>query len=214
VDPFDPATVRRTYDRVADAYDAAFGHDLDRLDFDRRFLDDVGALVQGAGPVIDVGCGPGQVAAHLIAGGVRVVGVDLAPRMLDVARRRRNVVGVAADFRCLPVRDGSCAGVVAFYSLPFVRRHELVPVLRELRRVVRPDGILALAAHLGRGEVHGSDEWLGHAVDPIAATLFDEDELDAALSAAGFETGEVRHRDPLAHEHQGPRVYLWATATG
>jgi SAM-dependent methyltransferase len=213
MDPFDPATVRRTYDRVAEEYDLAFGHDLDRLAFDRRFLDDVCALVRGTGTVVDVGCGPAQVAAHLAAGGVAVVGVDLAPAMLELARRR-NVPGAAADFRRLPLRDASCAGVVAFYALPFIRRDELVSVLGELHRVLRSRGILALATHLGRGEVHGNEEWLGHHVDPIAATLFTESELGAALAAARFETGEVRHRDPLPHELQGPRVYLWATASG
>lgn len=213
MDPFDPKTMQRTYDRVAEEYDLAFGHDLDRLAFDRRFLDDFGAVVRGTATVIDVGCGPGQVAAYLTAGGVAAVGADIAPRMLEIARRRRNVPGMAADFRRLPVREGSCAGIVAIYALPFIRREELVPVLGELRRVIRSGGVLAVAIHLGRGEVHGDAEWLGRVVDPIAATLFTEGEFSAALAAARFETVEVCHREPLPHEHQGPRLYVQAKAS-
>jgi len=213
VDPFQPATVRRTYDVVAEEYDAAFGDDLAQLPFDRQFLDDFAVVGEGGAPVIDVGCGPGQVAAYLADQGIKVIGIDLAPRMLQVAHRCRKVEGIAADFRRLPLRGTSCAGVVAFYSLPFVRRHELLPVLREIRRVTRTGGSLGLATHLGRGEIHGSDEWLGHAVEPIALTLFDEQEIRVALAAASFNIDETRYREPLPHEHQGPRVYVRATAT-
>ncbi|MGW4848298.1 class I SAM-dependent methyltransferase [Nocardia brasiliensis] len=39
------------------------------------------------GPVADVGCGPGEVTAHLHELGVDAFGIDLSPAMIDVARR-------------------------------------------------------------------------------------------------------------------------------
>jgi SAM-dependent methyltransferase len=214
VDPFDPEKVRRTYDTVAEEYAAMFGDDLERLPFDRQFLDDFASQLSGDGPVVDVGCGPGQVGAYIADHrGVQVIGVDLAPRTLQVARRRHRLAAVvAADLRRLPLRSGSCAGLVAFYALPFLPRDHLVRALGELRRVLAPGGMLGLATHLGRGEIYGSDQWLGHRLEPIGVTLFEERELDEALASGGFRTEETRHRDPLPHEHQGPRIYVLATA--
>jgi hypothetical protein len=73
--------------------------------------------------------------------------------------------------------------------------------------------VLAVATHLGHGEIFGGDEWLGRRVEPLGVTLFDQREIDRALAAASFRGDETRHRDPLPHEHQGPRIYVLATAT-
>jgi trans-aconitate methyltransferase len=40
------------------------------------------------GPVADVGCGPGNVTAHLHTLGLTAFGVDLSPEMVGLARRR------------------------------------------------------------------------------------------------------------------------------
>jgi len=218
VDHFDPARMRRTYDAVAEEYDATFGDDLQHLPFDRQFLDDFAALAPKGRPVVEVGCGPGQASAYLADRGVEMIGVDLAPRMLQVARRRHpHVRVVAGDVRRLPLRAGSCAGVVAFYSLPFVKREQLPLAVAELRRVLPAGGMLGLAVHLGQGEVYGADQWLGHEVEPIAMTLFEEGEIADALDRASFRPDETRQREPLPHERQGPRIYVLATvvaATG
>jgi SAM-dependent methyltransferase len=212
VGPFEPETVRRTYDMVAEEYADAFGDDLERLPFDRSFLDDFASQLTRDGPVVDVGCGPGQVGAYIADHrGVQVIGLDLAPRTLQIARRRRGLTAVvSADLRHIPLRSGSCGGVVAFYSLPFLPRDHLLPALGELRRVLRPGGTLGLATHLGQGEVYGSDEWLGHRVERIGVTLFEDREIDDALAEVGFRTEETRCRGPLPHEHQGPRIYVLA----
>jgi ubiquinone/menaquinone biosynthesis C-methylase UbiE len=213
-DPFDPGAVRRTYETVAEEYAITFGDDLARLLFDRRFLDDFARRVGQDGPVVDVGAGPGQVSAYLADRDIDVIATDLAPRMLDVARRR--LVGaplLAADLRHLPMRAHSCAGVAAWYVLPFVRRHELRTALTELRRVLRSGGVIALATHLGTGEILGSDQWLGQHVEPIGVTLYEEAEVTDALEDSCFRVEEVHQRAPLAHEHQGLRTYLMAIAT-
>src|SRR5205823_3817068 len=95
-DPFNPRSVREAYSAVADDYEAAFGDDLERLPVDTAVLDDAVERFQLNAPVLDVGCGPGQVGAYIAARGVGVVGVDLAPEMLAVAQRRTPKLPLAA----------------------------------------------------------------------------------------------------------------------
>ena len=68
------------------------------------FAEDVRAL----GPVLDVGCGPGTVTAHLAELGVDVSGVDLSPRMVAHARRRHPALTRVAS--CRRVSAPGCLG--------------------------------------------------------------------------------------------------------
>jgi len=209
---FDRRVIGRTYDTVANEYAEKFGDDLAGLPFDRELLDEVAAHT-GARLALDIGCGPGQAAGYLAAHGVRVAGVDLSPRALSIAARRPGVMGgLVADMRVLPVRSAACGGLVLFYSLHHQRRPELTDALRELRRVLSDDGVVLIATHEGAGELASPTEWMGHSVDPLAATLFTEEELVGAFEAASFAVLKVGRREPLPHEHLGPRVYVVARA--
>ena len=79
------AKVRAAYDAVAATYAERLGDELDRKPFDRWLLDRVAVLAGGL-PVVDVGTGPGHVAAYLAAAGADVTGVDLSPAMVEEAR--------------------------------------------------------------------------------------------------------------------------------
>lgn len=209
---YDPRVIGRTYDAVADEYAEKFGDDLDRLPFDCGLLAEVAAAV-GDRLVLDIGCGPGQASGYLSARGARVVGADLSSRALSIAAGRPGVArGMVADMRVLPVRRGACGGLVVFYALHHLRRQELPDTLRELRRVLGDDGVVLIATHEGTGELASPAEWMGHSVDPLAATLFTEEELVGAFEAASFAVLSVRRREPLAHEHLGPRAYVVARA--
>ncbi|MER6347941.1 class I SAM-dependent methyltransferase [Streptomyces sp. NPDC001595] len=131
-------------------------------DWDRRFPDDgpaysaaVAELGLRAGDrVLDAGCGTGRalppLRAAVGASGV-VLGADLTPAMLEAAvRAGRDRDGrlLLADVAALPLRTGSldavfAAGLVSHLSEPETD-------LRELARVVRPGGLLALFHPIGR----------------------------------------------------------------
>jgi uncharacterized protein YceH (UPF0502 family) len=72
------ARVIATYDAVAEAYATAYGNELDHKPFDRWLLQRVAELADG--PVVDIGCGPGQTTRLLADAGAEVVGLDLSPR--------------------------------------------------------------------------------------------------------------------------------------
>lgn len=107
--------------------------------------------------VLDAACGPGLYAAELVRRGAQVVGFDQSPRMVDLCRARVS----AGDFRVhdlgdpigwLP--DGDVDLVLCALAIEYV--DDRVAALRELRRVLRPDGALALS----RG--HPTGDWLRH----------------------------------------------------
>jgi SAM-dependent methyltransferase len=213
-DPFSPRVVGGAYDAVADDYVQRFGDDLDRLPVDREMLDAAWrASPEGdTGWVLEAGCGPAPAATYLAGRVARCVGIDLSAGMLGMARARNPELPLAqADMRRLPLRDGSCAVVIAYYSLQHVPRTDLVATLAELRRALAPGGVLLAATHLGEGDVV-TGEFLGHRVDPVGGALHSREEFAGALAAARFRIEEERERDPLAHEHDTRRIYVLCRA--
>jgi SAM-dependent methyltransferase len=131
-------------------------------DWDSKFPDDgpaYAAAVAGLGlrsgdRVLDAGCGTGRalpaLRAAVGASGV-VVGVDLTPAMLRAAvraGRHRDGWLLLADVAALPLRPESFDAVFAAGLISHLPRP--AENLRELRRVVRPGGILALFHPVGR----------------------------------------------------------------
>jgi SAM-dependent methyltransferase len=161
--------------------------------------------------VADVGCGPGQVGRYLHDRGVRVVGIDLSPRMLACARRLNPAMEFQqADMAALPVPDQAWEGIVAFYSLIHIPREDVTATLREFRRVLRPGGRLLLAFHIGTEVVHLDELW-GHPV-AVDYVFFRLEEIEQNLVSAGFEIEVSTERGPYAPEieHQSRRGYVLA----
>ncbi len=194
-----------SYDLVASKYERRFIDELQGKPRDRELLE---AFAMSVGdPVVEVGCGPGQIGLFIRERGRRVVGMDLSPEMAKLAKGRLDAA-TAADMRALPFATGALGGLVAFYSLIHVRRAEIDGVLRELHRVLRPRGRLLFSAHEGQGEVE-LDEFIGEPV-PIAATFFTLDELVAATRAAGLDVALAERRSPHPSEGQTTRLYVEA----
>lgn len=197
--------LRSSYDQVAGRYEETFGDELAGKPYDRELLDRWLTAVED--PVLEVGCGPGQVGAYLQERGRRVIGTDLSLGMARRATRRLSSAAVA-DLRAVPIREGSVGAVLGFYCIIHLPRPELDGALSEFRRALRPGGRLLLSAHEGHGEL-AVDEFLGEAV-PIIATLFTLDELVVAIRAAGMEVILAERRAPYEAEHPTVRLYVEA----
>jgi SAM-dependent methyltransferase len=142
--------------RAASAYNAATDHFDDApLAFWERYgrltIERLG-LAEGAA-VLDVGCGTGASAlpaAQQVGPTGSVIGIDVAERLLEIARRKAedrlldNVSFHRMDMRRTHYPDASFDAVVSVFSVFFVP--DMVAQVRELWRMVRPDGVLAITS--------------------------------------------------------------------
>ena len=138
VTDFDAHERSRWAGRVA-AYERSFGrlcaYPADAL------LD--AAAVRAGRRVIDVGTGPGTVAARALGRGAEVVAVDAEPTMLDAARRHASGAEIhQAALPDLPFPAGGFDAAVANFVLNHVG--DPAAAVAELRRVVRPGGRVAV----------------------------------------------------------------------
>lgn len=206
------ARTRASYDRVAQEYATRIAGELEGKPLDRALLRSLAEEVGTLGPIADVGCGPGHVARHLHEQGASVLGIDLSPEMVAIARRLAPSIPfqqgsmLALD----DVPDATWGGIVALYSLIHLPPEARPQAMAEFFRVLRPGGLLLLAFHIGDERKH-LDQWWDL---PVALDVYflQPLEIQAQLEAAGFIVVASLVRQPYAPtvEHQSERAYLLA----
>jgi SAM-dependent methyltransferase len=202
-----------SYDSVAEDYASHFFDELSNKPFDRNLLTRFVELTPQQGRVCDLGCGPGHVAGFLAELGADVIGVDISPAMVEVARRLNpRLEFEIGDMLHLQFSDGRFAGIAALYSLIHIDRSRLPLALRELSRVLAPGGRLLAAFHVGEGEIH-REEFLGRSVS-FHASFFGIEEMKTCLDEAGFQIEEVFSRAPYEFEYPSQRAYIFALKPG
>ena len=201
---------RDSYDQVAEEYVARFLHELEHKPLDRKLLDRFAMEVRDLGPACDMGCGPGHIAHFLYERGVNVLGIDLSPRMVELARQLTPAIEFhQGNMLSLDVDDEAWGGIVAFYSLIHIPREAVVRVLQDFRRILRPKGLLLLSFHQGQ-EIRHLDEWWGKKVS-LDFIFFQRSEMETYLRTAGFEIEDTIERPPYADvEVLTQRAYIFA----
>lgn len=199
-----------SYDRVAAAYAARIADELGGKPLDRALLHAFAEQVAALGPVADLGCGPGHVAAFLAAAGAQAEGVDLSSGMIAEASQRYPTLAFRrGDLRSLAVPDGTYGGLTAFYSIIHLAEKELLPAFVEWWRVLRPSGAALVAFHLGDRVVH-LDSWWEQPVE-LDFRFLPLGRVVAALEAAQFTIQAVLKRAPYPQvEHPSRRGYVLA----
>ena len=214
---FDPALFGRfendAWQRKASGYHATYaslsGHVIDRL------LDEVDAK-QGS-RLLDIGSGPGYVAAAAQRRGCEALGIDFAPAMVELARAlypqcRFNV----GDAQSLDFEAASFDCITGNFVLHHVPRQDLA--LQEIRRVLVLGGRVALTAW----DTPDRNRFLGLFVDAVRKSgappppevpagppmASSDDDYRTQLRAAGFERPFVQH---VEWSHQfGSADQLWS----
>jgi SAM-dependent methyltransferase len=186
-------------------------------------------LVAGARRVLDVGCGSGRLTVALARGGAEVTGIDTNAERLADAERLAEKAGVRltlveADMEApVPFADASFDAVTSRLSLMIPR--DAAPTLRELGRVLRPDGRIATAVWAALSE----NPWFDAPREAVRAVLGDDrasfarafgrlgspSDAERAHRAAGFDDVEARVlREHIVRADAAEHWRLLATENG
>ncbi len=135
------------YATVAHEYDDVFPRHVAEHYLDKR-TDLVKRLLPLVGPVLDVGCGTGQLGAAITGEGFDVFGVDLSPSMLASARERGLAGTYAAVTTNLPFAANAFDLALTVATLHHLETPDRVAsTVAEMGRVVRSGGFVVLWDH-------------------------------------------------------------------
>src|ERR1700746_3305767 len=131
--------IYQSYDKIAEASAREPFGELKHNTIEQELLDRFAAGTLGRGQVCDMGCGPGQVARYLHDAGASVFGLDLSPRMIEVARRLNPDISFCeGNMMALDLPDAALTGIAAFYAIVNIPEESLTTVFREMHRVLQP----------------------------------------------------------------------------
>jgi SAM-dependent methyltransferase len=156
-------------------------------------------LASGHLSLLDAGCGTGGFLVWAAATGSfdRLAGVDISAEAVELAKDA--VPGAelrVAPVHDLPYRDGTFDVAVLNDVLQHVDEREVDAGLRELRRVLLPDGVLLVRTNGGRQARRERTDW----------RLYDADSLKAELEARGFGVVRITHVNAV--------LSVWGAARG
>lgn len=176
--------------------------------------------------ILDIGCGPGNITAELASrvGDGKVIGIDLSKEVIAAAQRdhesptQGNLSFKAGDVYGLDFSDGEFDVVYAHQVLQHLG--DPVAALVEMRRVLRPDGVLAIRdADFGAFAWSPEDPVLTHWMDVYhQITKRNSAQADAGrylkswVRAAGFDEFEVSSSNWTFHTPEERAWWggLWA----
>jgi SAM-dependent methyltransferase len=193
--------------------DLSWIHDLGFGDLARNaaelLLQSLAADGVGEGLVVDLGCGTGILAEAVANAGYDVLGVDISPTMIEMARRRVP----EARFLCEPLLTAELPPAIAVaavgecFNYRFdenTSRDQLRSLFQRIRAALAPGGLLLFDA-AGPGRV-ASDEPLKTYVDAgdwalLMSAMEDPDTRRVTRCITSFRrVGEMYRRDDECHE--------------
>jgi SAM-dependent methyltransferase len=172
------------YDAIARLYDPWSASVTEDVEF---YVEEARAA---GGPVVELACGTGRISVPVAQAGVRVIGVDGSPGMLEVAREHAARAGVELDLRLGDLRDPPVAERVPLVLIPFrsllhmTTEADRLAALQAARGLLEPGGRLVFDVFAPSPEdveeTHG--RWLEREPGIFERADWDEDERTLTLS--------------------------------
>ncbi|MCU1492530.1 MAG: methyltransferase domain protein [Acidimicrobiaceae bacterium] len=161
------------------------------------YLDDLAGL---EGPVLDLGCGRGELLEVLAAGGVTAYGIDLDPEYVERGRARGLDVRLEdARAHLAGLEERSLGAVTAIQVVEHLPVDELIEIVELAARAIRPGGLIVLETQNPENVVVGSSSFY---LDPTHQRPIPPELLAFLVGARGFGDVEIRRLE-RADQPQG-----------
>lgn len=172
-----------TYNQLAKDYDqktSDFWAKIPKTFFD-KFLN----LTKGK--VLDVGSGPGRDGLLFKQNGLDVVCLDASQEMIKLCSQK-GLNAIKGDFKKLPFENNSFDGVWAYTSLLHSKKEEIDQSLKEIKRVLKKDGIFGLGMMEGDSQGYRQDFKGDSSLNQLRwFSYFSKEELEKILTNNGFK---------------------------
>lgn len=149
--------------------------------------------------MLDLACGPGQVAGYLQQKGLEVRGLDLSERMVELARENFPEVDFEVGNLLRLDEHQELEAITAFYAVVHLSDRQLKVAMGEMFKALQSGGRLLLTFHSQL--LQGQPDYL---ILPL-------EQVKDALQEAGFDLEVEIQRMPLAEEDRTRRALIWAT---
>ncbi len=152
--------------------------------------------------ILDLGCGSGRDLHAFSEMGHEPIGLDGATELCEIARECSGRDVLRQDFLELSLPDGAFDGVFANASLFHVPTRDIQRVLKDLRRALKPEGVLLVSNPRGQNQEAWQVNRFG--------VFYDLDAWSRRVTSAGFEALEHYYRPAGLPRHQQPwLVTVW-----
>ncbi len=148
--------------------------------------------------LLELGCGPGNVTSLLKARfpESRIIAIDLAPKMIEIARNRLPDV----DFRVMDVRKISTIpqifdAVMCSFCLPFLSKTDAAKLIADCSDCLISGGILYVSTMEGSEERAGFETTSFSGNAEIYFNYHQQQDLEQAFVQSGFEIGQIKLQD-------------------
>lgn len=195
------------YNKAAQKYYDLFYDELEKKEFDRKFLNDYLKYLKAGSVICSAGCGPcGHIENYISEKGFKVVGIDISEKCIGIAKEHYPEIQFeVGDFTKMKYEDEHFDGLISYYSIIDTPVQYLNEVLKEFKRVLKKDGYLLIVVKEGAKE--GYEEDLLGIKTKIYYSLFTKEQIENALAKAGFEIVRTVKREPYPEEIQIRRIF-------
>lgn len=148
------------------------------------------ALLPKNATILDAGCGPGRDCEYFVKQELKIVGVDLSDKLLDIAKQRVPKASFSKqDLRALIFPPNSFDGIWACASLLHLHRAEVPQVLENFFHLLKPGGVLFVMVKEGTGEADVKESLSSNMVRHF--TYFTLEELKKLLENSRFTVEKI-----------------------
>jgi len=183
------------FDEFAEEYASRFDNISGYLEHLTYFCE----LIKADQPnILELACGPGNVTSFLKNrfSESRILGVDLAPKMIEIARTQLPDV----DFRVMDVRDisaldGTFDAVMCSFCLPFLSKDDAAKLIADCAACLVSGGVLYVSTMEGNEERAGFETTSFSGDAEIYFNYHRQTNLEDAFVQSGFEIRQVKFQD-------------------